>query len=288
MISFSGVWVKLAHVDPTAAAFYRGLFGGIVLMALVWSAGRGLPRGIKFYLITAAAGLLLALDLTLWHRSVFYIGPGLATILANFQVFFLAAYGILILGERLTLKFALSVPLSLLGLMLLVGLEWRGLGPLYRTGLIFGLLAALAYSAYLLTLRQTQTAGDRQAPITTMAVVSLSIAFFSGLEVPLLGESFRIPDLQTWIVLIAYGICAQVLGWVLISKGLRSVEASRAGLVLLLQPALAFIWDVVFFGRSASFRELMGAGLAIGAIYLGASSRTITSAQSSEGRDQAG
>ena len=34
MISFSGVWVKLAHVGPTAAGFYRTFFGGVILLAL--------------------------------------------------------------------------------------------------------------------------------------------------------------------------------------------------------------------------------------------------------------
>ena len=33
MISFSGVWVELSHVTPTASAFYRVFFGSIVLLA---------------------------------------------------------------------------------------------------------------------------------------------------------------------------------------------------------------------------------------------------------------
>lgn len=33
MISFSGVWVKIADVAPTISAFYRVLFGGLFLLA---------------------------------------------------------------------------------------------------------------------------------------------------------------------------------------------------------------------------------------------------------------
>jgi drug/metabolite transporter (DMT)-like permease len=33
LISFSGVWVKVAHVSPNASAFYRVFFGSIVLLA---------------------------------------------------------------------------------------------------------------------------------------------------------------------------------------------------------------------------------------------------------------
>ena len=39
--------------------------------------------------------------------------------------------------------------------------------------------------------------------------------------------------------------------------------------VLLLQPALAFIWDVVLFDRPTAVLEVVGAMLALVAIYLG-------------------
>jgi drug/metabolite transporter (DMT)-like permease len=48
------------------------------------------------------------------------------------------------------------------------------------------------------------------------------------------------------------------------------VDASRAALILLLQPALTFAWDILFFHRSTSRTEMLGALIAITAIYLGA------------------
>jgi drug/metabolite transporter (DMT)-like permease len=47
------------------------------------------------------------------------------------------------------------------------------------------------------------------------------------------------------------------------------MEASRAGLLLLLQPTGAFIWDILIFTRPTSGIEYFGAGLALTAIYLG-------------------
>ena len=83
------------------------------------------------------------------------------------------------------------------------------------------------------------------------------------------GESFVIPDSKTWISLIAYGFVGQVLGWVLISRGIAKVDASRVGLVLLLQPSLSFIWDILFFKRPAGLIEILGCIIAITAIYMG-------------------
>ncbi|MEW6262634.1 MAG: DMT family transporter [Thermodesulfobacteriota bacterium] len=273
MISFSGVFVKVAHVTPTAAAFYRVLFGGLILTVLSLASGERFFRSGRLFFLALFCGLFFTLDLIFWHYSVRYVGPGLATILANFQVFGLALYGVLIVGERLTLRLGLSIPLALFGLIMLVGFNWRALSAEYRAGLMFGLLTALAYTFYLLALRRSQSLPDKMTPLANMAVVSLTAAVFAALEMIRTGNPWRIPDAQSWAALLAYGCLGQVLGWVSISKGLPRVPASRAGLILMLQPALAFIWDVSFFGRSATLREVSGAVLAIAAIYLGSTAR---------------
>jgi len=47
------------------------------------------------------------------------------------------------------------------------------------------------------------------------------------------------------------------------------VTATEAGLALLLQPALSFLWDIVFFGRVLTSAEAAGAAITLLAIYLG-------------------
>ncbi|MGQ9653198.1 MAG: EamA family transporter [Thermodesulfobacteriota bacterium] len=127
MISFSGVFVKLAQVGPTTAGFYRVLFGGIILLLLVLAKGDGKWKRGASWGHAMLCGLFFALDLTFWHRSVHALGPGVATLLANFQVFFLAGFGVMFLGERVSRTLLFSVPLSLFGLFLIVGLNWREL-----------------------------------------------------------------------------------------------------------------------------------------------------------------
>ncbi|MCX6832762.1 MAG: hypothetical protein NT028_11655 [candidate division Zixibacteria bacterium] len=48
-----------------------------------------------------------------------------------------------------------------------------------------------------------------------------------------------------------------------------AISASRVGLILLLQPTLAFVWDVLFFKRPTTELEGVGAVIALAAIYLG-------------------
>ena len=269
MISFSAVFVKLANVGPTSSAFYRMCFGGLLLTAIALVSGKKLWYGWKTLGLMVICGAFFAIDLILWHRSIFFIGPGLATILANFQIFFLAGFGIIILNEKLTIRYALSVPIGLFGLYLIMGSDWSALSPDYKLGVLLGLLAALAYSSYLLILRKLQSLKEDVSPFSAIAIISLSTSALLAVRMIFEGESFAIPDMESWASLISYGVIGQVLGWVLISRGITRVDASRAGLVLLLQPSLSFIWDILFFSRPTGHMEILGCIVAISAIYMG-------------------
>ena len=103
-------------------------------------------------------------------------------------------------------------------------------------------------------------------------VVSFSTALYLALEMVRTGNSFSIPDLQSGLSLVALGLMCQTLGWLLITRSLPWIPAAVAGLVLLLQPSLSFIWDVLFFNRTTSALAWVGVILALSAIYLGATS----------------
>ncbi len=275
MISFSAVFVKIAHVEPAVSAFYRMAIGGLFLLIIIaltrkWNR---LPSHAFFLMILSASCFIL--DLIVWHQSIFYVGPGLATILANFQVFILAGTGLFLYKERLGPRYIISVSLAVMGLGLLIlpGTEASS-APHFYFGVVLGLVTALAYSGYLLSLRSLQKRHRDLSPLLVIAIISVLTAIGIGLHVATSGASFVIPDTQTFLALIAYGVMGQVLGWVLISKGIAYVETSKAGLILLLQPTLSFLWDILFFNRPTGLLDLTGATLAIMAIYLGTTSRT--------------
>ncbi|MGH8372397.1 MAG: DMT family transporter [Gammaproteobacteria bacterium] len=269
MISFSAVFVKLVSIPPTASAFYRMLFGGLILLGvLLWRRER--PRlNFNGLAMVFLAGLFFAADLALWHRSILHVGPGIATLLANFQVFILALTGVLLFREQLTRAQMLAIPLAITGLALLVGSDWANLPESYRIGVGLGLLTACCYAAYILSLRRLRAEASAGSVFTAITLVSLTTAALLGLLMLTEHTPFVIPDWRNAGWLIAYGVFGQVLGWVLISNGIHKVRASQVGLILLLQPLFAFVWDCTFFGRRFSLVEISGAVLALVAIYLG-------------------
>jgi drug/metabolite transporter (DMT)-like permease len=276
-ISFAAVFVKLAPVGPTAAGFYRMLFGGAALLVILVARRERLPTSAAAFGLAAACGVFFALDIAFWHQSIHYVGPGLATILANFQVFFLAAVGVLFLRERLSWRLVVGTLAAFGGMYLVVGVKWGELAATFKWGILLGLITALCYTAFLLTLRRVRRLppSSRPTAMGTVVIVSFVSAGCLAAIVAFRGESFGIPDGGTAATLVAYGLAGQVLGWVLISSGVPGMEASRLGLLLLLQPSLAFVWDMLFFGRPTTALDVVGVVVALAAIYLGTTARPL-------------
>jgi drug/metabolite transporter (DMT)-like permease len=283
VISFAPVFVRLVDVPPTTSAFYRTLFGGLMLVAYVRLKGGRLFSGRPAATALIIAGFFFALDLWLWHRSIWYVGPGLATLLANFQVFFVALAGILFLGERFRRILWIAIPMALAGLSMIVGFDWGSLARDYRAGLVFGLLTALAYAAYLLSLRSARMLGKEATPQGDLAVASIVSAALLFVVVIVEDVPMGIPTVADGALLVAYALVAQVIGWVLIAGGLSRVPASIVALLLLLQPTLAFLWDVLFFSRPFGVQQAVGATVSMTAIYLGSRPHNDRSGESAKG-----
>ena len=268
-ISFSAFFVKGAPMDSSAIAFYRLFFGALVMFPIALLRGQRLAPARTPLFFIVAAGLLFSGDVLSWHKSILVVGPGIATIISNFEVIILAVYGVLFLGEKMNLPQRLSIPLALGGLALLLGLHENALPPGILGGAGMGLLSALFYAFYVLALRKSQSVPDKLAPVANIALVSMAGAAFVCLFCLASGSSLAIPDVKTGLTVAGLGVLCQGIGWLLLSMGLPHLPPFRAGLLMLTQPALSFLWEILFYETSASLINILGAVLAIAAIGMG-------------------
>ena len=269
LISTTSIFVRWAHVSPTLSAFYRMLFGAAMLLVLLFMRRQSRRFTWRDCLWMALPALAFASDLFVWHRSIAYIGPGLATLAANFQVFILAGVGVIFFHERVTWRFAFGVLLALLGLWLLVGTGWTSFTPQFRFGVYLGLFTGVCYAVYLLSLRKAQAVRSTLTPIRTLFLNSLLSALILGGVVAFEGTGYAIPDTQSWAAMLGLGFFGQVLGWVLIASAMPQLPASLVGLLLLLQPALSFVLDVILFARPTSGLDWLGLALSLVGIFIG-------------------
>ncbi len=268
IISTASVWVKVADVAPSVSGFYRMFIGGVVLVILCYQQKLRMWSGWNHYKWLFFAALSFAFDLYFWHRSIIYVGPGLATVLGNFQVFFMALAGYLFYQEKITKHFIIGLFITIAGLFLLVGIHWSELSSDYRLGVIYGILTAISYTFFMLSLRYAQSVKNGITAMANLGLMSLSCAFMMYLVVFFEGNDINLPNIQAVISMLILGVFCQVLGWLLITRSMPHLPTSIVGVVLLLQPALSMLWDVIFFDRPTDLQDLIGLFMVLAGVYL--------------------
>ncbi len=281
LIGTNGLMVRLAETPPTVSAFWRMLFAGVLLTlyVIVKRGWQPLPRRAWLWALVPAAAF--AADLWLWHRSILLVGPGLATLLANSQVFFMALAGVLLFRERLGLRFISGLVLAFFGLWLMLGGAWTSLPSQYRWGVWLGLGTGFCYAAYSLSLRRAQHeahAVDRHATDATessssnieqtLAIASLGCALLLGAAGWAEGAAFTIPTWRSFGILLVLAAVGHCLSWVLISRAMPQLRVALIGLLLLLQPIVAFLLDVGLLERVTTPREWLGLAFSLAGIFV--------------------
>jgi drug/metabolite transporter (DMT)-like permease len=258
-ISASGVLIKLADTGPATAALYRCLFALPLLLTLaaLEQRKRG-PRSAAARRRAFAAGLCLAVDLVLWNHAIAEVGAGVATVLGNLQVLFVAFAAWALFGERPERRFLIFLPVVMAGVVLVSGMVGGGSGGTHPlAGIAYGLGTSIAYTVFLLILRRTSgstphVVGPLAEATTGAAVGALLLGLvFGGLQFRIGWPSFG------WLLLLA--LLSQTLGWLLITSSLPRLPAAISSLTLLLQPAAAMLLAFGVLGERPTLIQIVGA-----------------------------
>lgn len=258
-IAFSGIIFRLAHVSASTGAFYRCAWALPPLWVLAKIEDRRYgPRSRRAVLLAWLAGAFFAADLVLWHNAIEQVGAGLATVLGNTQVVLVGLLAWILLGERPHRSSFAAIPIVGVGVVLISGvLEQGAYGSNPRLGAVFGVLTGIAYSGFLLTLRQGSRDLRRFAgPLFTATLSSAIGCAAIGLVI---GDLDLTPSLSAtgWLVLLA--LSSQVLGWLLISASLPRLPAVVTSILLTLQPVCSVVFAAILVDESPSALQLAGA-----------------------------
>jgi drug/metabolite transporter (DMT)-like permease len=258
-IAFSGILFRLSHVSPSTGAFYRCVWALPALWLIVrWEERRWGKRPIRARYFAWLAGAFFAADLVLWHNAIDQVGAGLATVLGNTQVVLVGLIAWLIWRERPQTASLVAIPVVLVGVILISGvLEQGAYGKNPALGATFGVLTGLAYTAFLLALRQ----GGRgivgpAGPLFDATVAAAIGCAMIGFAV---GDLDLTPSLaaQGWLVLLA--LSSQVLGWLLITISLPRLPAVVTSVSLTLQPVCSVLFAALILSEAPSALQLAGA-----------------------------
>jgi len=275
-ISASGIVIKLADTGTVTAAFYRTFLAvpGLVLLAVLEQRRRG-PRRPAARAGALVAGLFLAVDLVLWNHAIAEVGAGIATVLGNLQVLFVAFAAWAVFRERPERRFLIFLPVVMTGVVMVSGLAGGGdSGTRPLAGIGYGIGTSIAYAAFLLTLRRTSSASPHVAGPLAEATAGAALGtVLIGLAFG--GFAWHIPwPSFGWLLLLA--LTSQTLGWLLITSSLPRLPAAISSLTLLLQPAAAMLLAAIVLDERPTLIQIAGAVVVccgVLAVSLSASSR---------------
>jgi drug/metabolite transporter (DMT)-like permease len=258
VIAFSAILVDLADVTPATAAVYRCAYALPVLGALAWSEHRRFgPRSARERRLAAAAGLLFAGDIMVWHYAIEDVGAGLATVLGNLQVVIVPFLALALLGESVPRRILVALPPVCGGVLLVSGaLEHGAYGANPARGALLGIATGVAYAAYLLVQRQGSMDLRRPAgALFEMSFVAAVISLAFGLVI---GVDDLAPTWPSAGWLITLALTSQVVGWLLITFSLPRLPAALTSMILTIQPIASVGLGAILLGQDPSLLQLSG------------------------------
>jgi drug/metabolite transporter (DMT)-like permease len=210
-----------------------------------------------------------AIDLTLWHKSIIWVGAGLSTVLANTQIFFVLLIGGLLSRQwpdRRIIQYSL---LAFLGIFLIGSRAWtmQVFDHRYFWGTILGVATGASYACYLLSFRALRPGTWPQA-FQNLGLVSLYCALLLALIAALEGSLQWPSGFGPWFKLLGLAVVCQVFGWLLISWGSTHMRAGTASHILLLQPILASLWGILLLEETWQAIAYVGVSLTLLAMFL--------------------
>lgn len=263
--STSGVLIVLAASGAATTAFYRCVFALPLLVGLaIREQRRFRPRTGAQRLRALAAGLIFGVDLVLVTHAINEVGAGVANVLGNLQVIFVATAAWVLFGERPTRRLVLVLPVVLLGVVLisgLAGLPSYGGHPI--AGIAFGLSASLTYACFLLILRGATETSFVAGPLMDATFGAVLSAVVLGL---IFGTFTFTPGWSAlgWLLLLA--ISSQNVGWLFITWALPRLSRTASAMVLLLQPVAALGLAAVVLSQQPTVVQIIGAALIVSGV----------------------
>lgn len=254
----------LSDFQPTVVAFYRlGVAAIALLIAL--SNLREVRQRLRFSWMMVAMGVCQGFYQLCYFAAIPRVGVAVATLIALCVApIIVAILAVVVLKERLEVKTILALILAIVGTGLLVGGDASLSFTAERVqGMLLALGSATGYAIFALCSR---AASQRYHPLQ-----STSVAFSLGavLLLPFALPQFQLPTTLTQTGLLFYlGLIPTALSYFLFLRGVRSVTATVASVVTLLEPLTATILATLLFQEQMSLLNVTGGFLMVGALLI--------------------
>jgi DME family drug/metabolite transporter len=256
---------RVAGLSPIAVAACRLTAGGVLIVCYLTATRRTWPSGRAAWARITAIGLLAAIFQSCYFAAVSLTSVPLATLIT------IGAAPVIVLGAERAIGrpvgrlAVLTTGLAVTGLGLLVGLPsgFRETAVLASAGM--AVLAAAGFAAItLISMRPVAGLDDLAVTGFGFTIGGLVLMPAAGLAGSI---AFR-PGLPAIGLLVALGTGPTAVAYTLYFRGLRTVAASTAARLALLEPLTGAILAALLLGERLSATGIVGAAIIGAAVIL--------------------
>ena len=251
--STTGYFTRLIELDVPTLLFWRGIFGGLFMLACLALMYR--RETVSAFRTMGLSGLAVAI-LSALATVCYVIALRLTTVAEVMSIaatgpFLCGGLAWLVIGEKEHWATVVASVFALAGVIVMVGPGAFG-GHIAGAAMAFAMTFSLALMLVLMRVKKS----------VSMLPASCLSAFLSALVVwP--ASSASIPSARTMVELALFGVTQFGLGLVLFTIGTRLITALRVSLLNRLQTVLGPIWVWLAFGEVPQPATLVGGTLVL-------------------------
>jgi drug/metabolite transporter (DMT)-like permease len=277
LVLLAGIWgwsflfikVAVKGMPPVAVACTRCTLGALVLLAVLRSARLRLPADLRTWRDMAVMGVLgsaIPFSLLAWAEQPGRISSALTSVLNASTPLFAAAFGAVLLRERLRPVQLGGLLLGLGGVAIAAGLGGGDLNSSSVTGESAAVAAAACYGLTF-AFAQRRLSGIEPMTAATGQVLTAAIALLvpAGLAVSDRGVSLTFTRV---VALLLLGMVGTGVAYVLNYRSIAELGPTTASVVTYVAPVVAVAVGVVFLGEEFQLRMIAGGLLTVAGIVL--------------------
>jgi drug/metabolite transporter (DMT)-like permease len=258
--------IVLETVEPLALVWLRYVVALVALVLAAVITRQSWRIRWKDVPLIVAIGVI-GYAISIWTQ---FLGTKLSTaqmgaMITSATPAFMVVFGRMILGERITIRRALSVGLATIGVLMIVGIG--GIGQKYEIGGAILFIAALTWALMSVLVKRVSTHYS-QLVVTTYAILAATIIITPVGIRQLHGMDNILSHPMLWGGVLYLGIVSTAVAFFLWNKGLQMVDAASGGLYFFFQPLVGTFLGWVILSEQVTITFWIGAILILAGVLL--------------------
>jgi drug/metabolite transporter (DMT)-like permease len=265
-VSFSAIFIRLAHAPAMTMAFWRNLIATAMVVPVAVAVHREAFRALsrRDVVVATVSGALLAGHFATWIPSLRYTTVAASTVLVTTAPVWVAAASAW-LGERVTPATAVGIGVALAGAVVVSGGD-LGVSGRAVYGDVLAFLGAVLAAGYFLIGRRLR----QRLPL--LVYVSIVYATCTVVLVPVMavsGSGFTGFPATTWGLFVLMALVPQIMGHTVFNFLLRDLDPTVVTVGIMGEPVGASLLALAFFGEVPQWATVVGGALILAGIYVG-------------------